>query len=113
MPHCIIEYSSDLHTIVKPDQLIGAVFAGALNSKLFEAYDIKTRALCFDNYQTGPVKNAFIHVVVKILSGRTAEQRSILSGLVLTELKSFDFVSTSLTVEVVEIERSSYAKVLM
>ena len=45
MPHCIIEYSHDVADQVAIDDLIGAVHQGAMDSELFEAYDIKTRAV--------------------------------------------------------------------
>jgi len=112
MPHCIIEYSQNLEKIVSCEQLITAVYQGALSSQLFAGNDIKVRSLSFENYQCGSTKSPFIHVVTKILSGRTLEQRSKLSQAILTELKKLDCPATSLTVEIVEIEKSSYAKVI-
>ena len=108
MPHCIIEYSKNLEAA----QLIDAVYQGARKSKLFEDDDIKSRTMEFDHYQSGSTKNSFVHVTTKILSGRNLEQRSMLSRLILSELESLSIQSTSLTVEVVEMERTSYAKVV-
>lgn len=108
MPHCIIEHSKNL----EPSKLIDAVYQGARKSQLFENDDIKTRTIGFDNYQSGSVKSSFVHVTTKNLSGRNLEQRSMLSQLILSELESLSFISTSLTIEVVEIERESYAKVV-
>ncbi|GAA0817539.1 5-carboxymethyl-2-hydroxymuconate Delta-isomerase [Colwellia sp. D2M02] len=112
MPHCIIEYSAPLHAVLKPSQLISAVYNGAFNSELFENSEIKTRVIPFDNYQSGSVKVNFIHVVTKILSGRTLAQRKLLSQTILAELKMLNLSKTSLTVEIVEMERDSYAKVI-
>ena len=112
MPHCIIEYSKDLEEVIGTEQLMTAVYHGALSSKLFASNDIKVRSLSFENYQCGTVKSSFVHVVTKILSGRTLEQRIELSQAILTELKKLDCTATTLTVEIVEIEKSSYAKVL-
>jgi 5-carboxymethyl-2-hydroxymuconate isomerase len=112
MPHCIIEYSAQLKNTVKPIQLISAVYNGAFTSELFESNDIKTRVICFDEYQAGSVKANFIHVIAKILSGRTLEQRNMLSHAILNELHMLNCSATSLTVEVVEMERESYAKVI-
>ena len=110
MPHCIIEYSAPLHASIKPSQLISAVYNGAFNTNLFECNDIKSRVIPFDHYQSGSVKANFIHVTAKILSGRTLAQRKALSHAILAELKMLNGCATSLTVEVVEIERESYAK---
>ena len=112
MPHCIIEYSAQLQKTVKPTQLISAVYNGAFTSELFESNDIKTRAISFDDHQTGSVKANFIHVTIKILSGRTLEQRQKLSHAISNELNMLNCSATSLTVEVVDMERESYAKVI-
>ena len=108
MPHCIIEYSQDIEA--KPTSLINAVFQGALKSQLFEENHIKTRTIAFDNYQVGALKESFIHVTARILSGRTVEQRSMLSQSILTTLAELNLSSVTMTVEVVEMERDSYAK---
>jgi 5-carboxymethyl-2-hydroxymuconate isomerase len=113
MPHCIIEYSTEIETSVKPAQLINAVYQGALTSGLFDHNNIKTRSIAFDSYQTGSIKKAFVHVTVKIFSGRNLEQKKTLSNLILSQLKTIDFPSISLTVEVVEMEKESYAKVVI
>lgn len=113
MPHCIVEYSEGLERRIEPARLIAAVYQGALKSGLFEDHDIKTRAMVFNQYQTGAEKSEFIHVVLKLLSGRIVEQRNMLSGLVLEELASLGLTSVSLTVEVCELEKGSYAKMVL
>ena len=113
MPHCIVEYSEGLEKNVAPARLLDAVFQGALSSGLFEEQDIKTRAVAYKNYQTGSAKKEFVHVEVKILTGRIAEQRKMLSGFVLAELGSLGLTSVSLTVEVSELEKASYAKLAL
>lgn len=113
MPHCIIEYSNEIEKYVKPTQLTNAVYQGALKSNLFKDEDIKTRSIAFENYQSGSVKKAFVHVTVKILSGRNPEQKKSLSSLILLQLRTIEFPSTLLTVEVVEIEKESYARIMI
>ena len=53
-----------------------AVFDGALHSQLFlpDGADIKVRAMAYSNFKLGDGKASFVHVVVKILAGRTDEQ---------------------------------------
>ncbi|GAA5141463.1 5-carboxymethyl-2-hydroxymuconate isomerase [Thalassotalea piscium] len=84
MPHCIIEYAQPIEVLVSPEALIHAVYVGALNSQLFEAEDIKTRIIPFNHYSSGIIKQNFIHISLKILSGRTFQQRKVLSSAVLT-----------------------------
>lgn len=115
MPHCIIEHSSNLDN----KKLIALVFEAALTSTLFEkdGSDIKVRILPFEFYQTGALKNTtaqadFIHVTLKILSGRNTEQKHLLSKLVLESLATLALRACSISVEVVDIDRASYTKVI-
>ena len=111
MPHCIIEHSSTINA----EQLNNKVFLGALNSGLFEAdgRDIKVRSIAYENYQTGTEKEDFIHVMVRILSGRSDTDKAMLSETVMTQLLSLSLSSASITVEVVDMDRNSYAKVVV
>ncbi|TDO99454.1 5-carboxymethyl-2-hydroxymuconate Delta-isomerase [Marinomonas balearica] len=110
MPHCIVEYSQNLAQEVSPDDWLEAVKRGCLDSGLFEESDIKLRAAAFKNYMTGGQEDAFVHVVVKILDGRTQAQRAVLSESVLHQLTLLQVKQISLTVEVVEMESASYSK---
>ncbi|PSW21806.1 5-carboxymethyl-2-hydroxymuconate isomerase [Photobacterium sanctipauli] len=108
MPHCIIEHSSTIDDTV----LLEHVYQGVVSSSLFEpdGSDIKLRTLSYTNFRIGTEKSEFIHVTLKILSGRTGIQKSKLSALVLDSLKSLTLSGISITVEVVDIDRDSYAK---
>ncbi|RDX39112.1 5-carboxymethyl-2-hydroxymuconate isomerase [Vibrio campbellii] len=108
MPHCIIEHSSP----IEPVELNQKVFLGALESNLFEpdGSDIKVRSIAYENYQTGSNKENFIHVSLRILSGRSEQDKLLLSNSVMSKLKSIQLVGASLTVEVVDIDRNSYSK---
>ena len=110
MPHCIVEHSASLDS----ELILPLVFSGAMKSELFEidGSDIKVRAITYHSYLTGPEKADFIHVVLKILSGRTAEQKKMLSTLVLAQLQTLKLHTCSLTVEVMDIERASYSKLV-
>ncbi|SFC60660.1 5-carboxymethyl-2-hydroxymuconate Delta-isomerase [Pseudoalteromonas denitrificans] len=112
MPHCIVEYSIDLERKIEITQLNHAVFNSALKSELFEEQDIKVRAIGYAHFQTGKYRSDFIHVVVKVLNGRTFEQQKNLSALVLQALDNLGVSSISLTVEIVEIEADLYAKLV-
>jgi 5-carboxymethyl-2-hydroxymuconate isomerase len=110
MPHCIIEYSKEIEKFVEPVKMINAVYKGAMESGLFDENNIKTRSVAYDSYQTGSIKKAFVHVMVRIFSGRNLGQRKTLSGLIMAQLKTLGFPSISLTVEIIEIEKESYSK---
>ena len=106
MPHCIIEHSAGINE----QNLMDAVFKGALESQLFSQDDIKLRTIGYAHARAGALEQSFIHVTCKILSGRTLEQRQTLSSLIIEELRSFTSYADSVTVEVVEMERASYQK---
>jgi len=108
MPHCIIEHASEING----KTLMSLVFEGALSSQLFESdgSDIKVRTLPFIDFITGNSEFDFIHVTLKILSGRSTEQKLMLSDLVLEKLKSHDIKGCAISVEVVDIERRTYTK---
>jgi len=108
LPHCIIEHSSSIESI----DLNQKVFLGALESNLFEpdGSDIKVRSIAYENYQTGLAKGNFIHVTLRILSGRTDKDKLLLSNSVMSKLESIQSVGASLTVEVADIDRNSYTK---
>ncbi|CAH6898562.1 5-carboxymethyl-2-hydroxymuconate isomerase [Vibrio chagasii] len=111
MPHCIIEHSSTINA----EQLNKEVFLGALNSELFEAdgRDIKVRSIAYENYQTGTEKEDFIHVTVRILSGRSDTDKATLSETVMTQLLALSLSRASITVEVLDMDRNSYGKVVV
>lgn len=88
MPHCIIEYSKELEKNIAPVELINKVYKGALKSNLFEKDDIKIRAIAYKHYQTGNKKIDFIHITIRILSGRDKELKKLLSNLVLNEFEN-------------------------
>ena len=108
MPHCIVEHASSIQS----ESLIPLVFSGALDSGLFEpdGSDIKVRSIAYDGYLVGGQKSAFIHVVLKILAGRTDEQKKHLSKSVLEQLAGQQWGDCSITVEVAEMDRASYQK---
>ena len=111
MPHCIIEYSNGIEKYINPQLMIDAVYKGALTSELFEDEDIKTRAIAYDYYQTGALKKEFVHVTLKILTGRSLTQKIKLSELVINQLEKIDFQSTVITVDIVEMEKDTYSKI--
>jgi len=110
MPHCTIEYAKPLEQQIHPDKLMSLVYQTTVESGLFEADNIKTRCLAFENYLRGDAVLDFIHVTLRILSGRSIEQKRALSEAVLSVLKELRLPAVSLTVDVREMNRDTYAK---
>jgi len=111
MPHCIIEYSAPLAQSVDIKQLVQLVHHGAINSGLFERSAIKTRAIRCDEYQVGDNHlGSFIHITIKIMPGRTDDQKSHLLSAVYDSIVADTAEVCSLTLEVIDINATAYAK---
>ncbi|WP_415902108.1 5-carboxymethyl-2-hydroxymuconate Delta-isomerase [Neptuniibacter sp. QD29_5] len=110
MPHLIIEYSKQIEDKVEITTVMEKVFQGAIAANLFAEKDIKVRAHAYEQHMNGAGLNGFIHVSSRILSGRNTEQKTQLTEAVLNELKTLGLKDLSITVEVLDIDRNSYAK---
>ena len=113
MIHCTIEYSTSIDSPLGPENLIDAVQQGALNSDLFEAKDIRTRVIPVHHYRTGTDTEYFVHVVLKVLSGRSVVQRQLLSNMVMDSLSMLVSTGWSVSVEIAEIEKESYSELIL
>ncbi|MBM7073756.1 5-carboxymethyl-2-hydroxymuconate isomerase [Shewanella sp. 202IG2-18] len=108
MPYHIIEHSDDLASLI----LMDSTFQGALSSDLFDVKDIKVRAMPFQHYQVGFESRSFIHVSLRILSGRSEARKQILSKSVIEKLSNLNINKVSIIAEVLDIDRDSYQKEL-
>lgn len=110
MPHCIIEYSAKITENLPVEQLMHAVYKGANQSELFSATDIKVRACAYDDFYLPGAEQVFVHVNLKILSGRDSTQRKNLTGHVYNQLERLGIENAIITVEVTQTEKESYIK---
>lgn len=110
MPHCIVEYSQALEQQVSPRLLMETVHQAAVASALFDVTHIKTRALAYTHFQSDSAQSDFIHVTIRLHTGRSVEQKKHLSSLVLTRLASIELSAVTITVETVDMDSASYAK---
>jgi 5-carboxymethyl-2-hydroxymuconate isomerase len=110
MPHCIIDYSPGIAGQIEIEALLDAVHLGAMDSDLFPEYDIKTRAQGYEYHRTGQTRDSFVHVALHLLSGRSDEQKSMLSEYVLARIEPLLPRVVSVSVEIVDIHRESYRK---
>lgn len=110
MPHCIIDYSAKITESLPVEQLMHAVYKGANQSELFTATDIKVRACAYDDFYLPGAEQVFVHVNLKILSGRDLSQRKTLSESVSNQLERLGIENATITVEVTKIEKESYVK---
>lgn len=77
MPHFVIEYSANLEPDIDLRAIVDTVHKSAVDSGLFKVGGIRVRTLRHDIYKVadGNPENAFLHIRVAILEGRSAEDR--------------------------------------
>ncbi|MFZ6873643.1 5-carboxymethyl-2-hydroxymuconate Delta-isomerase [Undibacterium sp. Di27W] len=114
MPHFTLEYSGNLP--IKSQDLLLKINLALVDTHHFEEIDIKSRAIRLDDVLIGtqPADRAFLHAKLAILKGRSAEVRRELSERVLAVIQAAQTwpagLDVQLCVEVLEIDRETYAK---
>ena len=111
MPHCYIEYTAD--TGISTSELLSTAHTAMIASGLFGTNDIKTRANVVTDYIMGELeqnKGGFIHITIRLLSGRTIEQKQALTHDMAQALRARLPALPSITVDIIDIVRETYAK---
>ena len=117
MPHCILEYSSNV--IEEPDwaNLLKAVHEALMNTGQFVLADIKSRVIKHELFLvgSGDDNHAFVTLEVQILSGRSDETKSEISQAIQPILaqafrQTLAQMRCSITVQVSDIHRPSYRR---
>ncbi|MNJ28326.1 5-carboxymethyl-2-hydroxymuconate Delta-isomerase [compost metagenome] len=117
MPHLNVEYSDNLRDLDVDRLLLRLNHALVGSGQFADELDIKSRAAAFAGFRVGiaPTERAFAHARLSILSGRSPEVKRQLSASLLEVLKEAiparAGLDIQLCVEVLDIDRGSYAKV--
>ncbi|PSU19869.1 5-carboxymethyl-2-hydroxymuconate Delta-isomerase [Photobacterium kishitanii] len=110
MPHCIVEYAKDLETQIDLTELMTTTHFSIFSSGIFEEEDIKTRLIPYELYRTGATEKPFIHITIRILPGRTEEQKDLLSEVLLHHVAAMFNSDIAISVEIEDINQQSYRK---
>jgi 5-carboxymethyl-2-hydroxymuconate isomerase len=117
MPHLHLEYTANLPDL-NADVALMRMNNVLVGSGQFGAeFDIKSRAVKLQTFKVGTAlaERAFVHVKLAVLSGRSAEIKQQLSESLLAVVKELcewpAGVEVQLCVEILDIDRESYAKV--
>ena len=110
MPHIIVEYPEQAMADADIPAILLAVHNSVVASELYKAHQIKTRAYSFKEYTYAGGNDPYIHVQARICSGRDDDNRNRLSQVILTGLQALDLPISVITVEVVDMDRASYAR---
>jgi 5-carboxymethyl-2-hydroxymuconate isomerase len=110
VPHLIVEFPQDAVEVEQVEALLDAVHGAALTTGLFDESHIRVRAIPLVHYRAAGRRDPFIHVQCRIHAGRTDEQKRQLSEAVLAAVRKQGVAVKVITVEVVEMDKASYAK---
>ncbi|MFC7420616.1 5-carboxymethyl-2-hydroxymuconate Delta-isomerase [Iodobacter arcticus] len=111
MPHLNLEYSKNLSGF-NPHLALQQLNNALIESGHFIESDIQSRAIGFDDFLIGNVDEgrAFIHIKLRLLSGRSAEIKKALSDALIQaiELDNPQQLEISIRAEIIDINRESY-----
>lgn len=114
MPHLVMEYSNSVDERVNVQGLLEDLHHAAIQSGLFDAPSLKSRSLRYHNWIVGNEGDSadFVHITFELLDGRTPEQKRDLSRLLMTVLQAQAGHIASLTVNVRDMDKHSFQKVV-
>ncbi|MGT2431379.1 5-carboxymethyl-2-hydroxymuconate Delta-isomerase [Cupriavidus basilensis] len=117
MPHLIIEITENTRLTCSQEELLDEANAALLASGQFSEPDIKSRCITLTSFRQGTEarERAFVHARLHILDGRELAVRQALSKAVCDVIAEAvrpcsPEDSVQVSVEVVEMERASFAK---
>ncbi|EGA69861.1 5-carboxymethyl-2-hydroxymuconate isomerase [Vibrio sinaloensis DSM 21326] len=114
MPNLVMEYSNSVDERVNVQGLLEDLHKVALQSGLFDVGSVKSRALRCHHWLVGDEGDSvdFIHISFELLDGRTAEQKCELSRQLMTVLQEQASHVRSLTVNMRDMDKESFQKVI-
>lgn len=112
MPHIIVEYAEQLAQDVKVDTILQVIHTSISDSGLFKASQIKTRAYSFAHFTNAGQHEPYIHIQARIKSGRDADNKKQFGKVILAGLVELKIPASVITVEVIDMDRDSYGKLV-
>ncbi len=117
MPHCILETSDNIIDSINRKEILSEINNCLAETGLFNIDDIKSRFIVHNNFVIGDgdENRVFVTLNVAILSGRSQETKNMISKKCLELLKlafaeSLKKLKFSLTVQITEMDKESYAR---
>ena len=116
MPHLTIEYTTNLPHYPEAETLTALNAALCAHPEIQDEADLKTRFVVADSFETGTASasRAFVHAQLRLLAGRSPQAKKELSEAIAAVLRERTprppGVTIYLSVEVVDMDRGSYAK---
>lgn len=108
MPHCLIDCPESLARCVGEATLLAAVHDALDAFGVFKPGDIKVRLNRFVHYRCGATQDDFVHVVLYLLAGRSAEQQRCLASATIAALVTLLPDVEALSMDVREMPRETF-----
>lgn len=110
MPHLTVEYGG----VELPPQVLGELHQTLSNSGLFEEYDLKIRLCRYAeaDYSVGGGKQAFAHLTLNLLEGRSETAKAALSRALAETVQKLveEAPSVQISVDLRDMVRATYTK---
>ena len=119
MPHFVLEYSDNILEEVDYEDFFKRLHSLLVENGPFNLSDIKSRAIRHQQFYVadGQESNAFVHLTLSIFKARDLSIRQAMGEKFLAFLKgefarSFEKLNCSYTVEIKEMDKETYFKVI-
>jgi len=114
MPNLVLEYTNSVDERVNIQGLLEDLHQVTLECGLFQVNDVKSRALRSHHWLIGELEDSvdFIHITFELLEGRTSQQKQQLSDALMAVLQQQASEVKSLTVNMRDMDRDSFRKVI-
>ncbi|ELR63976.1 5-carboxymethyl-2-hydroxymuconate delta-isomerase [Photobacterium marinum] len=112
MPNLVMEYADPVAERVSVPGLLEDLHQTLLSCGLFEDNSVKSRSYPCHTWLVGPEGDlkTFIHLELRMLSGRSAEQKRELSRRLMAILEQHASEINSLTVDIRDMDRECFLK---
>ncbi len=110
MPHVSLEFSKGIEQTHDVQAICERLFSVLAQHPEFDADTIKIRATPVAYYRIGSEPQSFVHATLLLMQGRDEATRTALNALILDALAGAMPQVGSITVQDVQMNRTSYAK---
>ena len=111
MPHLVLEHSTEGHgDAFDVKILMQALHDAAAATGVMQAADIKIRAMPYADYLLAGKRDGFCHVTVRMLEGRTPEQKLAVSEALRAVMARLLPHTKSLSVDIRDMDAHAYKK---
>ena len=112
MPHIIVEYAENIAGDLQIESILMTIHQSIAESGLFKANQIKSRAYPFKEFTNAGGSDPYIHIQARIKSGRDSDNKKQLAEVILAGLSDLNIPASVITIEVIDMDRDSYSKLV-